>query len=70
MKDALEEAMIVGAVRALRTRADALRGRAEPMIFIVNVRDCSVRVTPSEARPLLTFANDFDRIAAEIGGDL
>jgi hypothetical protein len=27
-------------------------------------------VTPSEARPLLTMAEDFDAIADEIGGDL
>ena len=66
MTDLLEEAMIAGAVCALRTRAAALRGRAEPMIFSVNARDRSVQLTPSEARPLLTMAADFDAIAEEL----
>jgi hypothetical protein len=68
MIDLLEQAIVAGAVHALRTHADALRGRAQPMMFIVKTRDCSTLVTPSEARPLLTMAEDFDAIADEIGG--
>jgi hypothetical protein len=70
MMDALEEAMIASAARALRTRAQALRGRAVPMIFVVTTPTCSTLVTPSEARPLLTMAEDFDAIADEISGSM
>jgi hypothetical protein len=70
MIDALEEALLASAARALRTRAEALRGRAAPMIFVLTTPTCSTLVTPSEARPLLTMAKDFDEIADEIGASM
>ena len=65
----METAMSAAIARAFRSRAAVLRARAAAATTIINGSPPIVVIT-SEAAPLLRFASDWERIAAELEGGL
>jgi len=64
--DEIEAAFLAGARAALDKKSGALRDRAAAGITIVEYREKRVRIVSSEARAVLTLAEDFEQIAAEL----
>jgi len=62
----IERAIRVGAVRALRTRADKQRQRAADGIASAGERFSNIVVRSPEAAMAEKLANTFERIAADI----
>jgi hypothetical protein len=66
--DEIEAAFRAGAAAALDKKAKALRDKAAAGITAAEYHGKRVRVVTSEARAILTLAEDFEAIAADLGG--
>jgi hypothetical protein len=63
--DALESAVLAGAIRALRNRAALVRARASDGVTVIDRRP-PVIITESKAAHLYRIAADLDRVALEL----